>query len=229
MHSKPSVWYEARLTLSLTALLPVLWLPFFVLIRWLLARDTGYPVDLSEAMPAFEIILPLSAGLAAAHLMSIEQDAGFDELYRSYPQPAWRLPLLRTCAAFFITAAALLLGCTSYALAFGVFPLQTAITVALPPALFLIGLSLLVNHLSGSYWASAGAVMAYWFLELATGGQVTGMLFLFSGTWPQHNVSFSLNRWLLAVIGLLFLAVNAWVYARRTGWQVLWSGELADR
>jgi hypothetical protein len=228
MRPKPSLWYEARVTLGFTSLLPLLGLPAYALFTWLLAWNHWSVVQAPDIVMAFEIILPLCAGLAAAHLMSVERDAGFDELRRTYAESPWRLPLLRTLSALFITLTALLLGLLAFYLAFGLFPFQEALITALPPALFVLGLAMLVNHLSGSYWAGAGTVMAYWFMEITTRGKVTGAVFLFAGTLGEQAETYLLNRWLLVGIALLLLALNAWIYALRPGWRGMRKDALAD-
>jgi hypothetical protein len=228
VRTKPSLWYEARVSLGLTALLPVMGLPAFAVLSRLLAWDSGYAMSVEEAVRAFEIILPLCAGIGAAHLMSVERDAGIDELRRTYAEAQWRLPLVRTLSGLLIIAASVLFGLTSFYAAFGIFPMTEVVAASLPPALFVMSLSLMANHLSGSYWVGAGVVMGYWFMEIMTRGQVTGSLFLFALTWPVRVPSYDLNRFLLVIIGLLLMAFNAWIYARRPGWRHSRRDALAD-
>jgi hypothetical protein len=228
LRTKPSFWYEARVSLGLTALLPVMGLPAFIALSRLVAWDSGYRMGVEEAVRAFEIILPLCAGIGAAHLMSVERDAGIDELRRTYVESPWRLPLLRTLNGLLILAASVLLGLVTLLAAFGIFPLVEVVRVSLPPALFIMSLSMLVNQLSGSYWAGAGTVMAYWFMEIVSRGQVTRSLFLFALTWPAWVPSYDVNRFLLVCFGLLLLVLNAWIYACRPGWQRSRRESIAD-
>lgn len=206
-----------RICLGLPALAPLLGLPAFALLNGLIWSGSMGEPHVYEIARAFEVVLPLAAGLAAAHLMSIEAEEGFDDLRRSYPEAAWRLPLARSLFALGLGLAALALGTGAFRLAAGPFPIGEAVLPALPPALFLSGLSLLAGSLARNYWAAGGAVMAYWFFELQSRGQATGLLYLFQTTLPQESLlqpfPYDLNRGLLAASGLLFILLAA-------GWSV---------
>ena len=82
MRTTSPLYYEMRLVAGLAWLLPCLGLPAFaVLSRLLWGRfDTEMPLPM--VVNAFEIILPLAAGLSAAHLMTIETEEGFADLRR---------------------------------------------------------------------------------------------------------------------------------------------------
>lgn len=216
-----SLWsylvYEARIVMGLQVILPVGALPAFALLSWLVWERGQFQAELYELARAFELILPLSAGLAAAHLMSVEEDHGFDELRRSYPEPAWRLPVLRTFEAYTFSLVALLTGLLAFRWAYGEYQIDQVLLPALPPTLYLLGFSLLVGHLTRNYWAAAALVMGYWFLEVQVGRQLGHQLFLFARTFPQAELSYELNRWLLIVLGTIFMAANFWLTARRPG------------
>jgi hypothetical protein len=111
--------------------------------------------------------------------------------------------------AFVLVGAALGAGWVAYSLALGQAVPLTRILPCLPPTLYLLGLSLLINHLSGSYWVAVGSVMAYWFIEVQaqTRGQLTGDLFLFNAIWDQ-GANQQLNTVLLCLVGCLFLIAN---------------------
>jgi hypothetical protein len=166
---------------------------------------------------AFEIILPLAAGPSAAHLMTIETEEGFAELRRSYPEPRLRLPLLRSGAALAFLLVAAVSGMVAFRFLWGTSDVLAAILPALAPALFLTGLSMLAGGLSRSYWAAAGTVLVYWFLELQTRGKISGVLFLFASVWNWREVNYPLNRSLLAGLGLVFIVINAAWYAYLNG------------
>lgn len=215
MRSRPALSYEIRVSVGATTLLPLLGLPVFALLRWAVDRFDGSGAAGHELGRAFELILPLAGGLAAAHLMTVERQEGMAELRNSYPESHWRLPVLRTGTALVLLAVAGLLGGAAFRLVFGAVPLGRLLLPALGPGLFLLGLSMLVGNAIQSYWAAAAAVMGYWFLEVQTRGDVTGPLFLFQYTWPVLHVSYALNRWVLAGLGAAFLLANAWLSARR--------------
>ena len=219
MRARPALLYEARLVAGLSGLLPCLGLPAYAVLSWLLWGSPGGETPLPMIASAFEIILPLAAGLSAAHLMTIETEEGFDELRRSYPEPRLRLPLLRSGASLAFLLLAMILGAAAFHWIWGPFDLSAAALPSLAPAVFLSGLSLLASGISRSYWVSSGVVMGYWFLELQTRGQLTGALFLFATTWPVSNVYYALNRALLAGLGLAFFALNtAWFARNGIGW-----------
>lgn len=198
--------YEARLAFGMASLLPLLFLPGYMLfgaVIWLSRQQTP---PLHEIRTAFELLLTLSGGLVAAHLMTIEREEGFDELRRTYPEKSWRVPLLRTgVAVMFIVASALTAALILYLL-HGEYAFTDMVMAAFPPAFYLCGLALLVNNISGSYWLAAGVVGGYWFGDLMTGGAFTGILFLFNNTMPV--VDAAMNRGVLLAAAILFFAAN---------------------
>lgn len=228
MRTRPVLLYEARLVAEPSGMLPCLGLPVYAALSWLLSGGSAGETPLPMIANAFEIILPLAAGLSAAHLMTIETEAGFDELRRSYPELHLRLPLLRGGAALSFLLLAVVLGAVAFHWIWGPFDIFAAALPALAPALFLSGLSLLAGGLSHSYWGAAGGAMGWWFLDLQTRGDVTGALFLFDTVWPLSNVSYTLNRMLLAGLGLAFFALNA-VWFARNGNRRIWRSALGPR
>lgn len=215
--SKPALYYEFRVSLGAAALLPMLGLPAFALLQWLFVLSSGLDVGQHELLRAFELVLPLSAGLAVAHLMTIEREENVAELRSSYPEAPWRLPAARTLVAFILVVVALLVGASAFRLVFGPVPWRELIPPALAPALFMLGLSLLAGNLTGSYWLAAAVVLTYWFFEIQTRGEITEMLFLFQRSWPLEGVDYDLNRRLVAGLGALFLMLNVGWSARRKG------------
>jgi hypothetical protein len=215
LRSKPAGVYEFLVSLGAAALLPLLGLPAFALLQWLFVISDGAEVAFYNLVRAFELILPLSAGLAAAHLMTIEQDAGIAELRMSYPESVWRLPVARTFVGLVLSAGAVVLGGLAFRPVFGPLAWGELVTPALAPAFMMVGLSLLAGNLTGSYWLAAALVMGYWFLEIQTRGDVTDTLFLFQYAWPVETVDYALNRRLLAGLGALLLLLNAALSAYR--------------
>jgi ABC-type transport system involved in multi-copper enzyme maturation permease subunit len=201
--------------------LPLLVLPLYALIGLLTWTSRDTRPELYEMTLAFEIILPLGVGLAAAHLMSLEREEGFDALRRSYPEAFWQVPLLRLVGAVVFAAISVLITIGLFLAAYGPFDLGSVVLPALAPGLYLLGMALLVNNLSGNYWASAGVVLAYWFIELQWNGAVTGSLYLFNESLPRPGVDPLLNRWLLVVVGggmlLANVAYSAWRRRRAGG------------
>ncbi len=212
------LWSELRVTFGLTALLPLPALAGFAMLEWFTWRDGRYTVAemLSAARRDFVLLLPLAAAMAAAHLMSVEREEGFAELRDTYPAPPYQLALLRTSIALLFTLVALAGGWIAYGLAIPTLDPSRVILPALAPTILMLGLALLVNNLSGSYWASSGAVMTYWFVEVRTRGELTRALFLFNPAWPLPGLDSTLNQYLLASLGLLFLAANVGVSQRRS-------------
>lgn len=212
MRTASPIRYEARLVTGFAGLIPCLGLPGYAVLSRLLWAD----LPLVMIVTGFEIILPLTAGLSASHLMTLETESGFDELRRSYPEPRRRLPLLRSGAALVLMFLGAALGTITFHLLWGPFDIFATLLPSLSPALYLTGLSLLIGGLSRSYWAAASTVIGYWFIELQTRGKITGALFLFDTVWKVDNASYLLNRLLLAGLGLLFFAINAVWYAYPT-------------
>jgi ABC-type transport system involved in multi-copper enzyme maturation permease subunit len=208
-------YYELRLSLGLTALLPALLLPGFALLGWLTWASRGDMPRLDEIVRAFELLMPLTAGLIAAGLMSIEREAGFDELRRSTPEKSWRVPLLRLSGALSFTLSAALLAALLFAVAGGEVNLRDLLAIGLPPALVMLGLALLIGNIAGNTWAAAALVLAYWMIEFRLAGQITGALFLFQKSYPLPDVDLMHNRLLLLAFGILLLGLNLGY----TGWR----------
>jgi hypothetical protein len=203
-----TAYYEARIAFGLSSALPLLMLPAYAFFGWLSWASREAVPSFEEISRAFEVALPLTAGLLSAHLMNIEREEGFDELRRSTQEKSWRLPLLRTSGAITYTLIAALVAAALFRLAGGDFMLADVLIPALPPTLVLLGLSLLMGNLSGNYWASAGAVIAHWTLDLYMMGRVSQTLFLFDASFPLPEVNYDLNRLLLTALGILLLGLN---------------------
>jgi hypothetical protein len=208
--------YEARIIFGVTAALPVLGLPLAAFVEGLMwHRDPIHAPQAIDVLRTFEVVLPLATGLAAAHLMTVEREEGFDELRRSYPEATWRVPLLRVAGACLLALVGLALGLIGFRLAYGPFDAAALVGPAIPPALVLLGLALATGNLTGSYWPAAAAVMGVWFLEFQTKGAVTKTLFLFDASWPVAGVDYDLNRGLLALLGLALIAANGYISVLR--------------
>lgn len=212
-------YYEARAAFGFTALVPALLPPvfgFIVLINWL---RNDYTPTANEVMSALAVLLPLSAALSAAHLMVVEREENVDALRRSYPEPTWRLPLIRLTGALLVALVSvgvtllLLLGTGA------AYPLDQIVLPAIPATLMMVGLAMLVGNVTGNSPVAIMAVIAYWFLDMQTGGAVTGIFFLFNAVSPLQDLDPDLNRLLLCVAGAaLFFANVAWSgYRRRVG------------
>lgn len=212
-----SIWrYEARITFGLSACLPLLMLPLYALYTryvWPHLPD-GDPLFLTNG---FELVLPLAASLAAAHLMAVEREVDFAELRLTYAENPWRIPLVRTTGALCLTAGAVLLTLLLLRFLYGPFPVWDVLQQALAPTLYLLGIALLVSNLAQNYWAGLAAALGYWMFEFLTRGEHLTKLFLFNGTWPIDGVDHIRNRWWLAGLGMALLMANGWVSARRKG------------
>lgn len=209
-------YYEARAAFGFTAVVPALLLPVYgiiVLVNWL---RTGYTPAASEVISALVVLLPLSAALSAAHLMVVEREENIDALRRSYPEPTWRLPLIRTVGALLV--AGISVGITILLLrgADAAYPLDQIMLPAVPAALLMVGLALLAGNVTSNSPAAIVAVIAYWFLDIQTGGKITGVFFMFNAISPLPDVDPDLNRRLLcAAAAALCLANIAWSIRRR--------------
>jgi hypothetical protein len=211
VHPRTLFYYEARIALGLTALLPALALILYAPLHLAFREPTStYPL-----MRAFEVIFPLAAGLIAAGMMTVEREENFFALQATYAEPRWHLPLRRSVGALVMAAIALGLGIIALSFAESIFPFREIVLPALGPALFLLGMGLLVGNLSGQYWFGSATVMGYWFFEFFTRGDTTKSLFLFLATWPRDGVDYGMNRWMLAALGVAFLVANLLVSLRR--------------
>jgi hypothetical protein len=209
-------YYEARAAFGFTAVVPALLPPVFgliVLVNWL--RNSSTPTA-AEVMSALAVLLPLSAALSAAHLMVVEREENVDALRRSYAEPTWRLPLIRLTGALLV--AAMSVGITIPLLrgAGAAYPLEEIVLPAIPATLMMVGLALLAGNVTGNSPAAVVAVIAYWFLDIQTGGKVTGVFFMFNAVSPVEGIDPDLNRLLLYAAAIaLSLANVAWSARRR--------------
>ncbi len=213
MRSRGELYYELRITFGLTSLLPLLCFPLYALLYWYLWTHGGRP-DPRVLLKGFEGALPALAAVAAAHLMTVEREAGFAELRSTYPENRWRMPLIRTATAAALSLGAAALGALLFRLAMGPWSL---IELALPgaaPTLFLTGLALLAGNLSGSYWVGAGSAMGWWLFDLIFRGSFTTWIFLFARLYPPADVDYGTNRWLLTGLGVGLHLINLYVGAR---------------
>jgi hypothetical protein len=209
-------YYEARAAFGFTAVVPALLPPVFgiiALVNWL--RNGSTPTA-AEVTSALSILLPLSAALSAAHLMVVEREENVDALRRSYAEPTWRLPLIRLTGALLV--AAMSVGITILLLrgAGAAYPLEEIVLPAIPATLMMVGLALLAGNVTGNSPAAIVAVIAYWFLDIQTGGKFTGALFMFNAVSPLEGIDPDLNRLLLYAAAIaLSLANVAWSARRR--------------
>lgn len=213
LSARSIVYYEARVSFGTTVLLAVLGLPACALISALNWRDV--PAAFAQVMEVFELGLPLVAGIASAHLMSVEREERFDALRDSYPEPIWHVPLLRTLGALELTLLCLLSGLISFRVVYGEFDVRLIVLAACPPAIYLSGLALLVGNLAQNGWAASAAVIGYWAFEFQLGGTQTQTLFLFDKTHPLNGVNYDVNRLLLIAVGGGFMLANYAVYRLR--------------
>jgi hypothetical protein len=209
--------YELRAAFGLSSLLPLPALACFALLEWLIWRDSSVDSISAAVMRDFTLLLPLISGLSVAHLMSVDREEGFDELRHSYVEPLYQQVLWRTLIALLLTGVAAGLGWIAYSLVIGAAVPLNWILPSLPPTLYMMGLSLLINHLSGSYWAATGVTLVYWFLEVQpqTRGILTGGLFLFNSVW-NSGINENWNTILVCLVGCLFLVVNTFLEQRLT-------------
>lgn len=216
---RTSLYYEARVAFGWATLLPALLLPAYALIFLLNGLLHPGARELGEIVQAFGLGLPLSAGLAAAHLMAIEREEGFDSLRRSYGEPSWRLPVRRALGGIVAVGISAVVAGAIFHLAYGDYAVETVILPAIAPALYLMALALLVGNVSGGYWLPAALVVAYWFFEYETLGAYTRTVFLFNTIMPIRSVDPVLNRWLLigVALGCMMLNVGYSVWRRTRG------------
>ncbi|MFN8530794.1 MAG: hypothetical protein U0670_19485 [Anaerolineae bacterium] len=209
MAARNYLWYELRIAFGWGSILPTLLFPAYALLGWAVWASHDQQPALSELAVICELLLPLTAGLLAAHLMSIERDEAFDNIRRSYPETWWRVPLMRTVMGVALILCAAAFSALIFRMAYGEnYSVSDLFLPALPPALYLLALALLVNNLTGNAWASAAVILGYWFIEYIARGQYTGPLFLFRATMPNAT-DYGLNRGLLTSLSLMLMVVNA--------------------
>lgn len=216
MRTKPILYYEARIAFGLASFLPLLLLPAYTLLALLAWRPPRQPPSITEPIAVIEALLTLSAGLACAHLMTIEREEMFDGIRRSYPESTWRIPLMRTITAMLFILVIAFISAAIFRIAYGVYDLQEVLIPAFIPAFYLGSIALLVNNISGSYWVAGGIVAAYWYGDMTSVGRYTGVVYLFNHSRPNPNIDLPLNQWVLVLGTFLCIGLNiAYTYWRR--------------
>jgi hypothetical protein len=215
MSPKSLIYYEARVAFGVMALAPALLIPAFGAMMAIQNPNASPPLAILARV--FEMGLPLAAGLSAAPLMTIEREEGFAELRASTAESSWRVPVVRGVGALWLLTFAVLVGLASFVVLFDLADFPTVVVPALPPALYFVGLALVVSNLTQSNWVTGALLLGYWFFEYQTRGAVTQTLFLFGGTFPLSGISYDLNRGLLIGIGMALLVINGVLSVRRRG------------
>lgn len=208
MRIRPLWFYEARVAFGWAALLPALLLPAYAALVCVTRRNAVQPPDAGMMMFTFERLVPLCAGVLAAPLMSLEREEHFDDMRRSYPEPSWRIPVVRTLGALLLTGIAATLAALIFEGVYGGYTWDQVALVVFSPTLYLLGLALLLNNISGNYWIAGTGIVSYWFLEYSTAGRYSGILFLFRATTIVETVDYDVNRVLLGVVGLVWITAN---------------------
>lgn len=202
---RPIVFYELRVAFGITALLPLLVLPAYALYSgavWASRAEIVPPM--LEITRAFSLLLPLISGLASAHLMTVEREAGFDEIRRTYREASWWVPLMRASVALLFVCLSGVIAGGLVGIIYGNVDLGGVLLPALPSVFYLGALALFVNNASGSYWASAGVIVGYWIGDYLSGGRHSQVLFLFNSLSPLPGIDPTANRAALitAAVGL---------------------------
>lgn len=219
MRTKNIAYYEARIAFGMASLLPLMLLPGYMFLGWILWTSRQETPSLHQITTVFELVLALSGGLACAHLMTIEREEGFDEIRRTYTEPAWRIPVIRTLEGLAFIALSGLLAAACFYLVNGQYDFSQIVLPGFAPALYLCGFALLINNVTGSYWAAAGIITAYWYSEFVSNGFYTRAFFLFDHSRPLPGLDPNLNRGLLLLGALVFFILNAGfsIWRRRSG------------
>lgn len=211
---KSLLYYEGRVAFGFASLLPALLLPLYMIISWIAWEIRSGIPNLSDLRGTFQLLLTLSAGLTASHLMTIEREEGFDTLRRTYPERSFYLPVMRTIGAFVLILASGAVSALILYLRYGAYDVNDLLLMALIPAFYLCSVALLLNQITGSYWVASGLIVAYWFGELTTVGKHTGIFYLFNHAYPNGAVDLPVNVIALISSTLVFIvlniAFNAW-------------------
>lgn len=166
------------------------------------------------ALALVEVVAPLIAMAAMSHVLTIDSDAGFSEVLRSYPVSGMRLAGERLAAGLIYVSLGM--GPTVAIFAyFSVLRIGTAWSGFAPPAVFLVGLSLLAAAVASSWLAGLACGALYWLWEFSTRGDLTGAMFLF----PQslgHKTGDALlsSRVLIAAVGSALVVTSVVIYQR---------------
>lgn len=135
----------------------------------------------NRALMLMEIVVPLAIMVAMCHIFTVDAEAGFIEVLRTYPVNRPLLAIERLAAGLFYVAISiipLIIVLTRWT--------PISITAAwysfTPPTLFLVGIALLAACMSHNWAVGLVTGALYWLVELTTRGRATKGLFLFPET-----------------------------------------------
>jgi hypothetical protein len=135
----------------------------------------------NRALMLMEIVVPLAIMAAICHVFTVDVEAGFMEVLRTYPVNRPLLAIGRLAAGLFyvlISIIPLIMLLTRWT--------PISITAAwysfTPPTLFLVGIALLAACMSHNWVVGLVTGALYWLVELTTRGRATKGLFLFPVT-----------------------------------------------
>lgn len=86
----------------------------------------------------------------------------------------------------------------------------------LVPIVYLLGVVLVLECVTGGSWLAAGAVVGFWWVEIGVGREASGLLDIFQHSRPAEGVLAGWNRAALAA-GAGLMTSNANLAARRPG------------
>lgn len=200
--------YEIQSAFGMTALLPLPALAGLIFLEAYMYRGQSLTAGEIGSIVVRDtaLLLPICSAVACAALMSIDREENYAELRATYQRPLWQDALVRTIISLLIVVILLATVWIAVPLSFHTTSGLLHTFSALPATLYLLGLTMLINHLSGNYWAAAGTALSYWLIEVISYGKLTGPLYLFNTFRPVADAP--VNFFWLAGLGTLFLALN---------------------
>lgn len=144
MKPRSELYYEGRIAIGGALLLPLLAFPSYAIFCAYNWRQDPPVQELitREIFMGFELLMPLTAALAIAHLITLEQEAHFAAIRDTYPERSGRLPFLRLGEAMAVTAVGTLFAAGVFALWGVPYSLVSALLPAVPPTLWLMSVTL---------------------------------------------------------------------------------------
>lgn len=179
----------------------------------------------------FELIMPAMAVFCLAQAPTLDWEEDTAESVFCLPGHGAPVFVRRTVAGLGVMLAAMAAMISGFEVWVYPFdPVRTAL-LALPPALFVAGLAMLVGTVTRSYAAAVAAGFGFWIVDRILPGQLTGPLYLFRAGKPAPagaaitggpglsalaaRIGLEPNRWLLFGTGCGLIVLAALAHGRR--------------
>lgn len=210
------LWLEWKVQLTIFYLVPPLIMALWVLDLVIVVKSPSAAASPRDMYLLYEVIWSMALAMVVSTVPPLEWDEGMLEMRLSYPATYWLSLLGKLALPVLMWAVAGALGGLALHRFYLAFDARELLAIALPPAVFMAGASLLASSVTLNSPLSMMICAAWWGWELILKGQKSGNLALM----PYFNdglyrIAVITNRWLLVGAGCALAALGALYLERR--------------